>query len=302
MNLIPTAITKVVARQALITEANAPKLLFGAGVAGSVLSTVLACRATLRLDALLKETREDLYVARSIENEQYSEGDRRHDTAIIYARSVTKVARLYGPSVLVSAASLAALTKSHNLLQDRNLALTAAYAAIDRAYSGYRDQVIAKYGEDEDRDLRDRAALAELAGFDDSGQAVPRQLEPYEHSIYARFFDEYSPSWSKEPEYNLIFLKCQQNWANDLLKARGHIFLNEVYDSLGLQRSRAGAVVGWILDDDSDNYVDFGLFDSKGEARDFVNGREGSILLDFNVDGVIFDKIREHGERLRWQS
>ena len=302
MRFIPTAITKVIARQALITEANAPKLLFGAGVAGSVASTVLACRATLKLDAVLTTAKEDLYVAKNIEHNDYSESDRQHDTVIIYARSAARVARLYGPSVLVGSAAIACLAKSHNILQERNLALTAAYAAIDRAYSGYREQVIERYGEEEDRDLREKAATAELAAFDDSGQAVPKRLDPNGHSVYARFFDQMSPSWSKEAEYNLIFLRCQQNWANDLLKARGHIFLNEVYDNLGIQRSRAGAVVGWILHEDHDNFVDFGIFDNTGEARDFVNGREGAILLDFNVDGVIFDKIREHGERLRWQS
>jgi hypothetical protein len=188
------------------------------------------------------------------------------------------------------------------MLQERNLALTAAYAAVDRAFEGYRAQVVERYGEEEDRELHQRSITAQLAGYDDAGQPVPRKLDPNGHSVYARFFDQMSTSWSKEPEYNFVFLKHKQNWFNDLLHARGHIFLNEVYDELGLQRSRAGAVVGWILSDDSDNYVDLGIFDDTGNARNFVNGREGAILLDFNVDGVIFDKIREHGERLRWQS
>jgi hypothetical protein len=117
---------------------------------------------------------------------------------------------------------------------------------------------------------------------------------PDDPSIYARFFDPTSPSWSKEPEYNLIFLKCQQNYANDLLKSRGHVFLNEVYDMLGMERSKAGAVVGWLLskNGDTDNFVNFGVFDGREQvARDFVNGREGAILLDFSVDGVIYDGI-----------
>ena len=88
-----------------------------------------------------------------------------------------------------------------------------------------------------------------------------------------------------------MYLKAQQNSFNDLLRARGHVFLNEVYDGLGLERSQAGAVVGWVLGD-GDNYVDFGIFDGdKPRARDFVNGLEASILLDFNVDGVIYDLI-----------
>lgn len=301
MKLVPTAVTKVIARQALVTGANAPKALFVVGVAGTVASTVLACRATLKLDEVLGETKGDLFVANSIENEDYSESDRSHDKVIIYARGIVGVVRLYAPAVLVGGVSIAALTKSHNLLQERNVALTAAYAAIDRAYSSYRGQVIEKYGEEEDYELRQKAAVGELATVD-GGEIVPKKVDPNTHSQYARFFDEYSSSWSNEPEYNLYFLKCQQNFCNDILRARGHLFLNEVYDMLKIQRSRAGAVVGWILDEDNDNYVDFGIFTNEGEPRNFVNGREGSILLDFNVDGVIFDKIREHGERLKWQS
>ena len=59
------------------------------------------------------------------------------------------------------------------------------------------------------------------------------------------------------------------------------------------------AVVGWVLGN-GDNCIDFGIWDSANEkARDFVNGREGAILLDFNVDGVIYDLIDKKGEHQR---
>ena len=92
-----------------------------------------------------------------------------------------------------------------------------------------------------------------------------------------------------------MFLRAQQQYANDKLIAQGHLFLNEVYDMLGLPRTKAGAIVGWVYDDNNavgDNFVDFGIYDVHREtARDFVNGYERSILLDFNVDGVIYDLI-----------
>ena len=84
----------------------------------------------------------------------------------------------------------------------------------------------------------------------------------------------------------------QQTFFNDLLLSRGHLFLNEVYDQIGIDRTKAGQVVGWVVSKDGDNFVDFGLFDgSTQEKRMFVNGHENSVLLDFNVDGVIYDKI-----------
>jgi len=220
------------------------------------------------------------------------------------ARQVGKVIRLYTPAALVGGASILCLTKSHNILQERNLALAAAYAAVDKAFEEYRVRVVEKYGEDQDREFRYATEEIEYENPETGKIETQKVLSrSNEHSQYARFFDQFSPSWSKEPEYNLLFLRCQQNWANDLLKARGHVFLNEVYDMLGIGRSKAGAVVGWMISDEGDNYIDFGVFEADNEmARNFVNGREGSILLDFNVDGVIYDRITDHGERLSWQS
>lgn len=304
MKLVPHAISRAVAKRGLLAQKNAPEVLFVAGVVGSVGSTVLACRATLKLSETLQVAQNDLALARSIEDPEYSDGDRKKDITIIYTRSVGKVGRLYAPSVLLGAASIACLTKSHNILQERNLALTAAYAAVDKAFGAYRERVIEEYGEEKDRELR--FPTEEIEVYDEESgktETVKVLSDSHEHSMYARFFDQLSPSWSRDAEINLVFLRCQQNWANDILKVRGHLFLNEVYDSLGIPRTKAGQAVGWVLKGNGDSYVDFGLWDGDNQkVRDFVNGREGSILLDFNVDGIIWDNIKEHGERLRWQS
>lgn len=304
MKFVPNAVTRKAAHQMLLAQKNSPAILFGAGVVGMVGSTVLACRATLKLQEVLEKTEGDLTMAKTLEHREYSDTDRQKDVAIIYTRTVVNVGRLYAPAILLGAASIGCLAKSHSILSERNLALTAAYAIVDKAFGEYRGRVIEKYGEDQDREFRFESEEVEI--IDEKGRQTTQMMPgPDASSMYARFFDQYSPSWSKEPSYNLLFLRCQQNYANDMLKARGHIFLNEVYDMLGMERSRAGSVVGWIISHDGDNYIDFGVF--KGDSRnsrDFVNGREGSILLDFNVDGIIYDKISESkdGERIQWQS
>lgn len=304
MKLVPNAASRAAAMKLLEAKKNAPTLLFGAGVVGMLGSTILACRATLKLQDVIEKTQTDLETANSLEHRDYSDQDRRRDVTIIYSRNVIRIGRLYAPAVLLGAASIGCLTKSHNILSERNLALTAAYAAVDKAFGQYRERVVEKYGEEEDRNFR--YSTEEVDFIDEKGKTRTVQIAgPGAESMYARFFDQYSPNWSKEPEYNLLFLRCQQNYANDLLKSRGHIFLNEVYDMLGMERSRAGAVVGWVISHEGDNFIDFGVFDGDNpNSRDFVNGREGSILLDFNVDGVIYDKINEseRGERIAWQS
>jgi Family of unknown function (DUF6353) len=300
MKLVPEVIGQTISRNALIAQKNSPQVLFGVGVAGVVTSTVLACRATLKMDEVLEEAQEKIkkteIVAENPEYE-YTERDQKKDIKIIRVQTSIKITRLYAPAIIVGGLSIAALTRSHTMLNKRNAALTAAYGALSKGFDEYRGRVIEKYGEDQDRDFRYGTRKVEIEHPNDPTKTKKvTRVGLDEPSIYARFFDESSSSWSKEPEYNLIFLKCQQNYSNDLLRARGHVFLNEVYDMLGIPRSKAGSVVGWVLSKErnSDNYINFGVFDGKTERqRDFVNGFEGAILLDFNVDGVIFDQLDE---------
>ena len=304
MKYVPAAVTRTVSRNALLLQKASPGMLLTAGIVGMVGSTVLACRATLKMDEVLDEGKSKLDLAKTLRHDDYSEKDRQRDVSLIYFQTGVKVVKLYGPAVGVGLLSIAALTKSNAILTQRATALAAAYTALDQGFREYRSRVVDKYGEEEDQKFR--YGITEVEVIDPVTKEKSIKLTvPGEPSIYSRFFDANSSSWSKEPEYNFIFLKAQQNYANDILHARGHVFLNDVYDLLGLERSKAGAVVGWLLTSNgtTDNYVDFGIFNVESEkARDFVNGFEGAILLDFNVDGVIYDQI-EHGhqEALSWR-
>lgn len=309
MKLVPAAVTTRLGRKALLLQKSSPNVLFGVGIVGVVGGTVLACRATLKMEAVLDEAVERTDKVKAFEapldsNTSYTEKDRQHDLSLVRIQTTVKIVKLYAPAVVVSGIGIAALTSSHRILTNRNTALMAAYTALDEAFSRYRGRVIEKYGEQQDQEFRFNTEKVELVDPDTKKKKQVTRIAPGDPSGYARFFDQYSPSWSKDPEVNLFFLKCQQNYVNDLLRARGHVFLNEVYDRLGMERSQAGAVVGWLLSDDgsTDNYISFGVFEGQSEnSRDFVNGREGAVLCDFNVDGIIFDKIEHTGEDLSWQ-
>lgn len=118
------------------------------------------------------------------------------------------------------------------------------------------------------------------------------KIKSKEFSDYARFFDDECTGWTKDPKYNLMYLKTQQTYCNELLRSKGHLFLNKVYEILGMPETKTGQIVGWIYDENDpnlDNYVDFGL--SEERCENFVNGYENTVLLDFNVDGNILDRI-----------
>lgn len=297
MSLVPQVIGQKIAHHALLAQKASPQVLFVAGIVGVVGSAVLASRATLKADEVVKEAKVkrelfDVMVNDDEKYEGYREDDLNHDVKVLYWQTGYKIAKLYAPAVIVGGLSIAALTSSHNILTSRNAALTAAYTALDRGFRSYRAAVVEKYGEEQDRDFRYGVEEVEIVNPETNRKKKVKRINP-EPSVYARFFDETCRNWDRNPDYNRAFLMGQQNWANDRLSAYGHVFLNEVYDLLGMERSQAGQVVGWIRSDDgsTDNYISFDIWNGSEQANDFVNLKEGSILLDFNVDGVIWDKL-----------
>ncbi len=279
MKFIPDAIARKVAQQQFLASKNSPQILFGVGVVGMIGSTVLACRATLKLEEVLDSIERDKGAAKQtkelVDTHQvsptdvtYTENEYRKDLSIISVRGVGSIVKLYTPSVLLGGISIACLTKSHTILKDRNLALTAAYAVVDGAFTRYRERVIERYGEDVDRDLRYEVEDVDIIDPDSGKLISTTQVIDGPGSAYARFYDEISSvNWSPDPDINLHFLRTVQSYCNDRLKARGHVFLNEVYDELGLSHTKAGAVVGWRwLQGSGDDHIDFGIWDGVHET------------------------------------
>lgn len=293
MKYVPNAVSKRVGRQLLHLQKASPQIMFASGVVGVGVTVVLACRSTLRLQSVVGKSEEivdNIKETRKNQPTVYSEQDAAHDLAVNKVKTAMAIVKLYGPAVATGVLSVAMLTGSHVVMTRRNVALTAAYASIEQTFNQYRERVKEQHGDEADRNFR---YGVETVKEESGGKIVEHQrVADRRESLYARFFDKLCDPWDPNPEYNAMFLKCQQEYATNKLRAQGHLFLNEVYDALGIPRSKAGAVVGWVLGE-GDDYVDFGIFDdvTNPRVRDFVNGREHSILLDFNVAGVIYDKI-----------
>ena len=301
-------LTRTLNRVGLKLKKHSPEILVVTGVVGTVASAVMACKATTKIDEVLAETKDNVektkdYVEKKGFSEKYTEEDYKKDLTIFYAKGGLELVKLYAPSVALGALSITAILSGHNVLRKRNVALAAAYATVEKGFKEYRGRVVERFGEELDRELKynikakevEETTVDEKTGEEKVTKKTVNVADPNNYSTYARFFDDGCTGWTKDPEYNLMFLKNQQRYANDLLKSRGHLFLNEVYDMLGIPRTKAGQVVGWIYDEEypnGDNFVDFGIYDLYNEkARDFVNGYEKTILLDFNVDGDIMNLI-----------
>ena len=304
---IITHLTRTLNRTGLKIKKHSPEILLATGTVGVVASTVMACKATLKVEEIVDEAKEKIDTIHQVSAdpamaEKYSEEDSKKDLAIVYTQTAVKFIKLYGPSVTIGVASLACMIGSNRILNKRNAALAAAYAAVDKSFKEYRGRVIERFGKQMDRELRYNIKAQEIeeTTVDANGKETVTKktvdvMDPNSYSQYAIVFDDSNEGWDPDPERSKYFLIQQQNWANERLKSRGHLFLNEVYDMLGAKRTKAGAQVGWVYDEkncEGDNFVDFGIFDTNSpKARDFVNGIEKVIVLDFNVDGYILDMI-----------
>lgn len=308
-------VTRTFHKVGFTLKKHSPEILVVAGVVGTVASTVLACKATTKLHSIVDETKEKIEmfnqgaedgkvqseVDGQVQVVEYTKEDCARDTAITYTQTGIKIAKLYAPAVAVGVISITSILAGHNILRKRNIALAAAFTTVDTGFKEYRSRVVERFGKELDRELKfnikNKEVEETIVNEDGSEQTVTKTVEVAsvsEVSDYARFFDETCTLWSKDPEYNLMVLKQQENYANILLKERGHLYLNEVYKMLGMQQTKAGQVVGWIYDGDhGDSYVSFGIYDVHNEQkRAFVNGYERSILLDFNVDGNIWELMQ----------
>ena len=313
--------TRTFNRAGLQIKKHSPEILLVTGIITGGAALVAACKATTKLEAVLNETKGNVEQVHEcaaageirvkdgdeIVTVPYTEEDSKKDLTIFYTKGCFNVAKLYAPAAALGAISLTCILASHGIIHKRNTALAAAYTAVDSSFKDYRQRVVERFGEELDRELKYDIKTKEVEEVvvqeDGTETVVPRTVNVAEGvktgkdetSEYARFFDEWCTGWTKDAEANLVFLRNVEKWANQRLQSKGHLFLNELYDALGIPRSKAGQIVGWVYDLENpkgDNEVRLGIYNVNREnCRDFVNGRERSILIDPNVDGPIYDLI-----------
>lgn len=305
-NSIMKTITGTLSRAGLKLRKHSPEILIVAGVAGVVTSAIMACKATTKLQGIVDDSKEKIDGIKADHADEESDeivtDEGKKELSSVYIHTGAELVKLYAPAILLGTMSITAIVSSNTILRKRNIALAAAYTAVDKSFKEYRGRVIEHFGEQLDKELRYGVKSKEVEktvvdadGNEKIEKAVVDVVDDPLGSPYAKFYDSGCLGWCKDPEMNLMFLRRQQDAANEILQARKHLFLNEVYDMLGIPRTKAGQIVGWVYNEknpNGDNYVDFGIYNTNREPnRNFVNGYEPTILLDFNVDGPIYDLI-----------
>ena len=309
---------KVVARTGLRLKQYSPEILTGVGIVSFIGTVVYACKQTTKAHDILQKYHDDMHEINEAKelaekgnlidemgnNMPYEPEDIRKDKFGVVARTGVGFAKLYAGPAILGTVSITSFLAANNILKKRYLASVAAFNVVSNAFEKYRQRVIEEGGIDLDRHYMYGAEKEkiDIVDVDENGKAKKHKEEienitsGNQINLYSKFFDESCKDWCKDPELNMLFLRGQEEIATQMLHERGHLFLNEVYDMLDIERTGIGAMVGWV-DGVGDSFVDFGLFKENSEAaRRFVNGCENVILLDFNVDGYICDKIDMRSE------
>lgn len=286
----------------LTVRKHSPEILMVAGVIGTVAGAVMACKETLELEDVLDECKQEKM---ELEEqyamcEEYSEDALKKDQVKLTIKQVAKIVKLYAPSVIMEATSIGVIFASNDIMRKRNASMAAAYATLNSMYKRYRQNVIESYGEEVDKDMRFGVKHEKVTEIDEDGNKVKVDARIVDLdntalaiSDYSRFFQMGCKGFdASSGRYNLLYLKGIQAMFNNKLIADGYVMLNDVYRELGFDTIPEGWSIGWVYDETNpigDNYIDFGLYEARNKNQRAVNDWEPVILMDFNVDGNLYE-------------
>lgn len=294
MKYVPKSLSRAVGKTVLKAQKNSPTILFVAGVGGAITATVLACRATLRVNDVLDDHEKDLADLGRVYQRDNAMVLKEHDReqAYIYMRTIARIAKLYGPAVGVGACSVVCLTKSHNILMQRNAALTSAYVSLQTFLDGYRGRVREEVGESREKDLYYASTPVELVEDTKDGPKKIYGSTPGIGSPYAVIWGPGNWAFQDSPEHNVSFIRIQEQLMTDMLRSKGYLFLNDIYDRFDLPNTAAGQICGWMIDHDkSDDFVEI--------LETPMHDGSGAFMLDFNIAGPVFELLDKKNERKR---
>lgn len=284
---------------------NSPEILIVAGIVGVIGAAVMACRATTKLPDVLDDLEEKLTEINEKSTDDEEKGlpkenidkTARREKMFAIAGTSVRVAKLYAPAVMVGALSIASIVQSNNIQRKRNAALTATCFAVEQSFKDYRNRVIARFGEEVDSQLKTGIEHGEYeeTTIDSKGKEKTTKkkvdmVDPNGESLYVKYFTRMNPYWVNDPDQLQLYFRATQNYLNDKLKVNGHVVLNEAYNALGFHDTKAGMVCGWVKDNsDGDGYIDLKIY--KANKMNEYGDLEEVYVIDFNVDGCIYDKM-----------
>lgn len=296
LSKITTTMSKTFAKAKFQVNKHSPEILMISGIVGLVGAAVWACKATLKTKSVIDDYRLDKidiegtesYINDDREMVEYTEEEKKKDLVELKVKTGLHIVKEYAAPVTISVLSITAIVVSNGIMRKRALALATAYATLDASFKKYRNQVIDRYGENVDKEIRygiTRKTISQET-TDEKGKKKTKEVETTDINVpmdeYTRIFDSNNKYWDSDNDYIRRFLDSEESRANNLLRMNGYVFLNEIFDRLGFEKTKVGQVVGWEYAPDKDCYIDFGIYLIENDHK---------AVLKFNPKGYILDKL-----------
>lgn len=316
MQTIKNGACNVGSKLMLTFQHHSPAILLAVGIGGGITAAVMACKATLKLQQKLGEIQEEIDVAKSACTEEEDAKQYRSNVTKAYIYAGAQVAKLYAPPALVGAASIASILASKKIADNRLANSLNALSMTERLFSEYRQRVVENEGAEADRAYRYgiREYIEETPILDKNGNpkvdkktGEVKTAKTKKNAIassdaddpFARVFEQgQSEVWDDDPIVNRNALALRMQYLNDRLRARGYLFMNDIYEALGFPATSAGQDYGYLWTPDCQDVIDFGMnhrasddLDETETRMDLLTINNNSILLTFEGAHYIKDKV-----------
>lgn len=300
-------------------KTHAPAIYLGLGVAAGVACVITACRATTKVSSIIDDAQQELAEADETlagnvkvkDGEAYTDEDHAKDVKIIKAHAAGKLARNYAIPAALGIFAIICTLRGYKILHDRNVALSAAFNGVSAAFAKYRERVANELGADADRHFRYGDKLKFHRVVDEDGNTVDIKAEGPDSNTNTNSFDgdpvcmdfnsrtstEFRNEWHRRPE-NLQRLHDVEEWTRIRVATKGHVFLNDVLEELGLAPCAMGQILGWrrrFNNDPEERFrspdVSFGLNDIKNMVDQNGNTISGFDILHLESYPIVFNCI-----------
>lgn len=283
-----------------VVSRHAPEILLTAGLVGGAVTTVGAVKATLKCEEVLEEAQNGYQKIDEamdlIDRDTYTEADVNSDIKAVHAACIGGMIKTIAPVAILGGMSVVSILCGYNILNRRYTAVIAAYTALEGGYRAYRARVVAELGEEADYRFRTGSEPKKIEREiidEETGEVKKKKVK--EDVLGADQPIDYMINFGREAVHitdrkdilhSLDFIISVENSVNCTLKAYGYLTLNEVRKCLGVPEVSYGQIVGWTTDGTGDGYVTLNpkvIFDEELGCD--------TIILDPNVDGIMFHKI-----------
>lgn len=293
---------------------HAPEIMIGTGLVGFGATIFETVKATNKTNDILETRDRNLHAAATIdENGLVCELDSIPDD---YAAEIKRDARVrlfktWAPVATTALASTALIIGGYRVINGRYVATAVAYKTLEAGFERYRDNVTKEFGADTDWRMANSITKEELEAIkkeqrenrqiaEDNKGKKKKDRKPYKKACEQErkyLFDEYSPYFKPwwTPIQFLDYIRHKRNQLQDKFDMQGYLFVNDVLEAFGLEKTTEGQVVGWIKKRGKSTIISVGLDElPKEELERILAIHDNSNLrfwLRMNPDGIIYNLI-----------